>query len=1398
MTDNQTSRGYTISWQTKLLESFIKVLGKQNKKQELLREGCNTIVKKWCENRSISARILFDGELFTNDTFISSETCATQNIYINKKVEGELTIFLHSPSDDGGITEHEHSTLRILTGLLAGYLSQKRLLKFQNEYGERVKELSGINRTSHIISTASSLDEVLEEICHFLPETYQFPPQTAVKISVGEKVFQSRRFKPTPWVQRQAFEYADGKQGQIEVYYLKEYAEAHEGPFLREERDLLINIANLISGCAGRFTINTLLHENQERNKELRAINQTRNLVEKGQALEDTLGNIVSILPGAWQYPQYTRARIVFNGEAYTSDDFRETRWCQQEHFVTFDNKKGAVEIFYMMDFPVAHEGPFLKEERDLLTNITALICGYINDAKGRIIANKKFTKSDSPGKNVEYRESLIKSNQPLQDFFVKQTLDKYIYLDMMRYKVKEILFVATLYDAFNLEKEDSIFERFMGPVYQYSMFSLPRITGVSSHEQALELLRTTQFDLVVLMVGADLHVPLELSERIKAHQPDLPVYLLLNQRSNMKLFEEMVSTYSTIDNLFVWNGDAQIFFAMVKSLEDRMNAETDTKIGLVRAILLVEDSPQYYSKYLSMFYAILFNQVNQLIEEIDMSELDKLAKIRSRTKILWAQNYEEAVFLFNKYKDFLTCIISDAEFERNGVLDKTAGIRFLDYAQSKYKILPMLLQSSEQKHALKAHAKGIKFVNKTSERLLNELKSFISHNSGYGDFVFRRPDGHKIGVAKNLREFETKIREIPADSLRLHAKDNQFSIWLMGRGQIEMATKLNPINIDDFQNVDDFRNAVINFFEEYRQIKKRGKILSFDETATLDEKNIVSMASGSFGGKGRGLAFINSIINNLDFSRFTSRINIRTPKTAIIGTTEFERFIEFNELSDKIFSEDIPFDKMKELFLRGKLSGELMKKLSLFLEQINRPIAVRSSSIYEDSLTQPFAGVFDTYIIPNNHPDLSKRLNDLTSAIKLVYASVYKSTVKAYYKSINHKIEEERMAVILQELVGDQFGDYYYPHLSGIAQSYNYYPVSHMKPEEGFAACAVGLGFYVVDGKRSFRFSPYYPKTNQYSLKDMLNSSQTEFYAVDLKRDSIDYFRDGEHAALTLLDISEAQRQGTLKHCVSTFNAANNSIEPGIGQGPLIVNFANILNFDYIPLAEIINTMLDTVKEAMGIPVEIEYAVNLNKDENGLASFYLLQIKPLTGSLISDQFSLDNINPDEQILFSASSLGNGKIEDIADVIYVDIDAFDKMQTLEMAREIDYLNKKMVAEKKRYILIGPGRWGTSDRFLGIPVAWSQISNAKIIVELSLNNFPLDASLGSHFFHNITSMNVGYMSVDTLSKKELIRWPAFHEQAVVTQTKFFKHVAFAKPLTVVMNGKKRNASICINK
>ncbi|MBN1952916.1 MAG: hypothetical protein JW801_17055 [Bacteroidales bacterium] len=1369
--------------------------------EESLQKICMVLPEAWQYPEHTAAIITYDNKVFKSKKFKETPWLLRRSFETPDKKSGAIEIYYlkeFPQAFEGPFLEEEKSLLDNLVAIISGTASKKLLSQLLLQNTERLKELQGINQTTLILKQGKSIEESLQIICSVLPEAWQYPEYTAVRIIFEKKVFCSQNFAESPWVQRQEFEAPGRKKGLIEIYYLKEFPRADEGPFLKEERNLLINLSNLIAGSAAREVFAKLLSENKERIKELRAINHTSQIIAKGFPKEETLQQICSLLPKSWQYPKYTAIRIRYHGMEFTSSEFRDTVWSQKENFITVDNKKGSIEVFYLKEFQKAYEGPFLKEERNLLINISKLISGYLNDILGREYVRKNLQERQEKVKSTAYRESLIKNKDPLQLFFNKQILDKYIYLDMMKFKVKEILFVATLYDSFTLQTEESFFEQFMGEIYQYSLFSLPRITAVTSSEEALDLLEKVHFDMVILMSGLDRETPVKLSQQIKEKQSSLRVFLLINQKADISYFEELVPRINSIDKLFIWNGHSQIFFAIVKLLEDKINVENDTKIGLVRIILLVEDSAHYYSKYLQILYSIVFGQVQQLLPEVEKNELDKIAKMRSRPKILLARNYEDALFVFNKYKDFLLCVISDVEFDKEGKLDKKAGITFIKHIKSHVLNLPIVLQSSDDQNKKLAKELKVDYINKNSETLLNDLKRFLQQNMGFGDFIFRNKQGEVLGKARSLREFEQKINQIPDESFYLHALENQFSLWLMARGEIELARTLNPLRIGDFSNIKESRAFFNRQLEEYKAEKKRGKIVAYDETSTIDDYNIVTFSGGSLGGKGRGLAFINALINNLDFSPITQRINISSPKTVIIGTDEFDYFMEHNRLYKKVQEKGADYLEIRKRFAEAKLSIGLMEKLKVFIDQIDKPIAVRSSSLLEDSVSQPFAGIFDTYIVPYTGQNKRQVLTKLAKAIKLVFSSIFSDDSKAYFRAIHHKTEEEKMGVVLQELVGEQYENYYYPHISGVAQSYNYYPVAHMSPEEGFAVIAMGLGTYVVGGKNSYRFSPKYPLVEMYTTKDLINSSQVSFYVLDLYKKDIDYVLDGELASLSLLDISEAEKHGTMKHLASVYNAANDRIEAGLSKpGRRILNFADILKYDYVPLADTIQIMLKTIKDALGSPVEIEFAVDLNQKKNNLPTFYLLQVKPLVGFQQVSKYNLEELDRSSMLVYSESSLGNGEIDTLKDILFIDPSKFDKLKTIEMVAEMEYMNEWMNKENRQYILIGPGRWGTSDRFLGIPVNWRHISNARIIIETSLANFPLDSSLGSHFFHNVTSMNIGYFSIQDSSRNDFIRWDLLETFEIRHQTKYIKHIQFEHPLKVIMDGRTKKSAIFLN-
>ncbi|NOY36979.1 MAG: pyruvate, phosphate dikinase [Chlorobi bacterium] len=1013
------------------------------------------------------------------------------------------------------------------------------------------------------------------------------------------------------------------------------------------------------------------------------------------------------------------------------------------------------------------------------------MIAGFLNHKKSQAVFDNAEKKSD---KKSGYGKPLT-TRRLLQIFLDKHNADRDVFHDLMPFKAREILLVASLYDAYSIEGEGQFTDHILGEYHQLNLTAVPRVTAVSSGEEALARLDRKHFDLTIIMVGADKKSPIELYRSIKKKYSYQPTYLLLNNNNDIPFVRNELRNLDPYDHFFVWNGDSKVFFAMVKLLEDRVNIQNDTRVGFTRIILLVEDNTKYFSRYLPVLYTTILEQTKSLIEDVGMDDRYKVLKLRARPKVLLATNYEEAVEIINDYRDYLLGIISDARFPRQGIVDSRAGYKLLKYVRTFLPNLPAIFQSYEPGNAVLAEELNANFIDKNSESLFQDLRHFINYYLGFGHFVYRDQEGREIAVARSMEEFEAYLQTIPEESLAYHAMKNHFSLWLMARGETRIAKAINPLKISDFKNLSELRELLIEIVRRRRSEQDRGKIIPFNEQAVTDESNIVSLASGSLGGKGRGIAFINTLIYNFGLTRFTPGINVRTPRTAIIGTDEFDRFIETNELQETLYHIQ-DYRELQKKFITGKLTGELEDKLRIILRLIRKPIAVRSSSLLEDSLTQPFSGIFGTYILPNNHPDLEIRLKQLLDAIKLVYASIYSPQARSYFEAIDYKIDEEKMGILIQEVVGNTFDRYYYPHLSGTAQSHNYYPVAHMKPEEGFAVAAVGLGQYVMTGETAFRFSPRYPKLDVLTPKQLFQNSQTEFFAVNLGQPEIDLL-EGEEAGLKRLTISDAEKHGSLKHCVSIYNADNDRLDPGLDTpGPRIVDFGNILKYDYIPLARTINFLLELSKEAMGCPVEIEYAVDLEKDEKGLASFYLLQIKPLISMDYDFNLDMNTINKKKIVLYSTKSMGNGKLDNISDVVYVDEEIFDNTKTIQIANEIQELNRKMVQAGTPYILIGPGRWGTRDRFIGIPVNWPQISMAKVIVETGLKDYPLDASLGSHFFHNVTSMNVGYFSVQHYNHEEYIRWETLKKQTVVDKTTFCRHVRFNHPLTVFMDGKKR--------
>lgn len=980
--------------------------------------------------------------------------------------------------------------------------------------------------------------------------------------------------------------------------------------------------------------------------------------------------------------------------------------------------------------------------------------------------------------------------NYQLSQYYKNTKSNRDIFQELMAFKVKEILLVANLYDSYSVAREGEFFERIQGEYRQLNLYAAPRISNVGTSAEAMESLQHNMPDMVILMAGLDKKMPLELAQEIKQLYPELAILLLVNNNSDLNYFGDEGTKSKAIDRVFVWNGDSKVFLAMTKYVEDKKNVANDTVIGDVRIILLVEDSIRYYTRYLPILYSILMMQTQNVVEEHSVDDLHKILKMRGRPKILLAANYEEAERVVEQFGNNLLCVISDVAFEKNGEISTDAGYSLLQKVTDEFPV-PCLMQSSNLDNVEKANRLNVDFLWKHSDTLAHDLHLFLNERCGFGDFIFKTESGKKISKAANISEFAEKLKSLPEESLMYHAQRQGVSSWFMARSEINLAMSLKRHSLSQSTTPEELRKYILDAIFDNHLQKQRGRVIEFDKDFLTSSRLIVRLGNGSLGGKGRGMAFLSHFLENVEFDELLPDIDISIPKTAIIGVEEFDLFVEENEFYDELYSKQ-DSDKIKNDFAQGELSDGLKKKLKHYVSEIKNPLAIRSSGLFEDSMLQPFAGVYATYFLPNNDPNIEVRIAQLETAIKLVYASIFSSTAVNYFEATKYKIEEEKMGVIIQEMIGETHGQYFYPTLSGVAQSYNYYPFAYMQPEDGFSVAAVGMGEAVVGGEKSFRFCPRYPKLELLSLPDQVKDSQTHFYALDLEKE-LNLMTDDKGAAIVKLPIKKAEDTPSFRHCAQTFDIYNQRLSSDFTQRtPRIVNFANILKYEHVALAKSLSVLLDFFAQAMGSPVEIEYTMNLSKGQK--PTLHLLQLKPLIKQENDVEVDIQNIDKEKTILSLEGGMGNGHYTHIQDVIFMNLDKFDKTKTSEMAKEVAELNKKIQQEDREYILIGAGRWGTRDKFIGIPVFWSQIANARIIVEMGLKELPLEASLGSHFFHNVTSMNVGYFSAPYDSKTSQVNIDLLQQQEVINETTFFKHVRFEKNLNIKMDGKARAAVI----
>lgn len=961
-------------------------------------------------------------------------------------------------------------------------------------------------------------------------------------------------------------------------------------------------------------------------------------------------------------------------------------------------------------------------------------------------------------------------------------------FVSLMTKRIFNVLLVANPYDAFMLEDDGRIDEKIFIEYMNLSLRYPPRFTQVSTEEDAWKQLENTMFDLVICMPGSDNSDTFDIARQIKEKYPHIPLVVLTPFSHGIKERMEH-EDLSIFEYVFCWLGNTDLLVSIIKLIEDKMNLEHDIKEVGVQMILLVEDSIRFYSSVLPNLYKFVLRQSQEFATEA-LNEHQRTLRMRGRPKIVLARSYEEAMDLYNKYQNNTLGIISDARYPREGKIDPHAGIRFLTEVRSRDPFIPLILQSAEVSNKEFALSCGAQFIDKNSKKMNIDLREAVSENFGFGDFIFRNPNTmEEVVRVHNLKELQNAIFSIPAESFLYHISRNHISRWLYSRAIFPVAEFLKQITWESLQDIDAHRQIIFEAIVKYRKMKNQGVVAVFQRDRFDRYSNFARIGDGSLGGKGRGLAFIDNMVKrHAEFEEFENA-SVVIPKTVVLCTDIFDEFMDMNQLYQVALS-DADDETILRAFLRAKLPDRLVEDFFAFFDVVKSPIAIRSSSLLEDSHYQPFAGIYSTYMIPYL-TDKYEMLRMLSDAIKGVYASVYYKDSKSYMQATSNVIDQEKMAVILQEVVGTQYGDRFYPSISGVARSINYYPINDELAEEGTVSLALGLGKYIVDGGLTLRVCPYHPdKVLQTSEMEMaLRETQTRFYALDLKNMGQNFSLD-DGFNLLKLPVKEAENDGSLNYIASTYDPYDMVIRDGIYPGGRkVITFANILQHDVFPLARILQLVQKYGQGEMRRPVEIEFAVNLNAAEKK-GVFYLLQIRPMVDMKADLNEDLDAIPEDQLLLKSVNSLGQGIMDDIQDVIYVKTEGYSASNNQLIAYDIEKLNKRFLDEGKHYILIGPGRWGSSDTWLGIPVKWPNISAARVIVEAGLTNYRVDPSQGTHFFQNLTSFGVGYFTINAYMNDGLYNQELLNSMPAVEETKYLRWVHFDKPLAVKMNGKKK--------
>lgn len=975
---------------------------------------------------------------------------------------------------------------------------------------------------------------------------------------------------------------------------------------------------------------------------------------------------------------------------------------------------------------------------------------------------------------------------------------------DLSPYRIREVLLVASPYDAFILEEDGQLTEQVFFEYREVSASSPPRFTHVRTSKAAFAALAERRFDLILVMASLSGMGVNDFGRRVKELRPGRPVVFLAVDDRELEQAQESIDP-EVIDGTFLWRGDAGILLAIIKYVEDRDNVRHDIRVGNIRVIILIEDSPRFYSAFLALVYKELMSQSRSLASE-GVNELHRTMYMRSRPKILHARSYEEGMELLKEFESNIVAVISDVEIPRDGKVDSSAGVDFSKYARNRIPELPVLLQSAEQSNASLADEMSAAFSDKGSPTLLSEIRSFMTEELGFGDFVFRLVDGREVGRARDLAEMEEVLKTVSGASVGFHAANNHFSIWLMARCEFELAELLRPRKTSDFGGIEETREYLIQVLSDARRSSYRGHVGDF-KRERFDHDLMLRTGQGALGGKARGIAFLNRALSQVQLPD-SNALPVKIPKTVVITTDNFDAFLDGRNLRG--FASSCEDDEeLTRRFLASPLPPKLIEDLELIVERMQGPLAVRSSSLLEDSLHQPFAGIYATWMIPNNSPDPERRLHDLASAVKLVYASTFSSNARSYLNTTSYLEEEERMAVIVQPLVGRQHGNRFYPTFSGVAQSFNYYPVGGQRSKDGVVYVALGLGRTVVEGGLALRFSPRNPGIlPQFATpKSMLDATQRSFFAVDTDHDFADEYFDVA-ANLREFPLDVAQSDGSLSQLGSVYVANEQRLREDLSlAGPRVVTFANILKHRAVPLAETLQEVIKVARRGLGGAVEIEFACEMGdfgrpasrgKPRVG-PTLYLLQMRPMGSRYVGSRVSKQPYERTDILCSSLRSLGQG-VEKLRDLVYVRRDRWDPTRNKVIAREIEAINKSVREDGRAYLLAGPGRWGTADPSLGIPVQWRQISSAKVIVEASPRGYNVEPSQGTHFFQNITSLRIGYLTLPSGAEKserpsagsgtedQYMDWDWLDARQAHHETEHLRHLRFRQPLTVVLDGR----------